>query len=454
MPDAEVQLTIEASPEEMSQAREAAYREMAPHVAVHGFRPGKAPRPMIERQIGSERLLSEALGDLLPRLYRQALEQESIRPYADGNIEVVQRDPALIRARIPLFPVVELGDYRSMSVERPQVSVEESELDSILADLQEHHAEWVPVLETRSVQLGDQVVIDLRGDTDEGALVDRKGVETVVSEEPGMLMPGLATEVAGSEVDVERVVQMTVPETFWNEKQRGKQATFTFTVHQIRDKHLLPLDDDFARTTGQAQTLAELRDLAKFSILTQKRVKADELLEQQVLDKAISISKLEFPRAMVDEELDRIVERRADRFKSRGVSLDAYLRMTGATLESYRQQLEPEASASVKEGLILAYVSEAETITVDESEIDDEIERITLSDPEGTAEQATKNRANRNVRRNVRNYLVERKTRQRMVALATPAGAADAIPPTGEEAAPDTTGEVATTAEASPTDTN
>lgn len=436
LPDAEVQLTIEASPEEMSEAKEAAYRSMAPFVGVHGFRPGKAPRSMIERQIGSERLLSEALSELLPRLYRQALEQEKLRPYAEGNMEVVQRDPAIVRARVPLFPVVELGDYRAVRLVRQQVSVEESEIDSILADLQEHHAEWVPVTEPRAAQLGDQVVIDLHGSTSQGLLVDRKDVEAVISEEPGILMPGLATEIAGSEVGAERTVEMTVPETFWDEKQRGKAATFTFTVHQIKDKHLLPLDDDFAKTTGQAKTLAELRDRAKFSMLTQKRIKADEYLEQQALDQAIAVSKLEFPHVMVEEELDRLVERRADRFKARGVSLDAYLRMTGTTLDGYRQQLELEAAASVREGLLLAYVAEAESITVDDQEIDSEIERITMSDPEGTEAQVTKNRANSNVRRNMRNYLIERKTRQRLVALATSAGETDSDAQPATESVP------------------
>jgi trigger factor len=136
-PDCLFTLKIEASAVEMAEAKEAAYREIAPHVAVPGFRPGKAPRQMIQRQIGEERLLTEALGELIPRLYEQALVQENVRPYAEGQVRVVQRDPAVMEVTVPLAPSVTLGDYRSVRMQREPVVVTDSDVDDVLAKLQE-----------------------------------------------------------------------------------------------------------------------------------------------------------------------------------------------------------------------------------------------------------------------------------------------------------------------------
>ena len=417
-PGCQVVLTIEASAVEMAEAKEAAYREMAPHVAVPGFRPGKAPRHMIQRQIGEERLLTEALGELLPRLYEQSLVQENVRPYAEGDVHIVQRDPAVIKATVPLAPTVTLGDYRSVRMQREPVVVEDSDVQDVLTRLQEEHATWAPVSEERSVQLGDQVVADLRGTVGERVLVDRQGVELLVSEERCIIIPGLATEIVGSERESERRIPMVLPETFSKEDMRGQPAEFVVTVHEIKEKQLPALDDEFAKGLGKAADMAELRSHVQQGVQHQKEHEADEQFEASVLMKVVEMSTLEYPQLMVEEELNLLVRRAADRWKERGLDLDTYLKITQKSPESFRSELEPEARNRLQTGLVLGKVADAESITVEPAEVDGEVERMTSAYGD-KVDEARKTLSSERARRSIASMVLERKTIRRLIAIAT-----------------------------------
>jgi trigger factor len=422
-PGCQVALKIEASAVEMAEAREAAYREMAPHVAVPGFRPGKAPRQLIRRQIGEERLLTEALGELIPRLYEQALVQENVQPYAEGTVRVVQRDPAVIEASVPLVPIVELGDYRSVRMEREPVVVEDSDVQDVLTKLQEEHATWVPIAEERSVQLGDQVVADLRGTAGERILVDRQGVELLVSEERGIIIPGLASEIVGSERESERRISMVLPETFSKEDVRGQPAEFVLTVHEIKEKHLPALDDEFAKGLGEAADMADLRGRIQQSVQQDKQHQADERFERGLLAKVVEMSTLEYPQVMVQEELNLLVRHAADRWKERGLDLDTYLKITQKSAESFRSELEPEAKNRLETGLVLGKLADAEKITVEPAEVDSEIERMNSVYGE-KVDEARKTFSSDRARRSLAGFLLERKAVGRLIAIA--AGELDA----------------------------
>ncbi len=417
-PGCQVELTIEASAEEMSQAKEAAYREMAPHVAVPGFRPGKAPRNMIQRQIGEDRLLTEALGDLLPRLYEQALLQENVQPYAEGDVHVVQRDPAVIKAIVPLAPAVTLGDYQSVRLDKAPIVVEESDVQDVLSKLQEENATWVPAVPDRAVQLGDQIVADLKGAVGDRVFVDRQGVEILVSEERGILIPGLASEIVGTACDTERRIQMVLPETFSKEDMRGQPAEFTVTVHEIKEKQLPALDDEFAKAIGGAADMAELRANVLKNVQQQKELEVKERYEAEVLAKVVQASTLEYPQVMVEEELDLLVRRAADRWKERGLDLDTYLKITQKSQESFRSEMEPEARHRLETGLVLGKLADAEKIAVEPAEIDSEAERMS-SVYGDKADEARKTFSTERARRSIGNILIERKSIDRLVAIAS-----------------------------------
>ncbi len=416
-PGCQVELTIEASAVEMAEAKETAYREMAPHVAVPGFRPGKAPRNMIQRQIGEARLLTEALGELLPRLYEQALVQENVQPYAEGDVHVVQRDPAIIKASVPLAPTVSLGDYRSVRMQKEPVVVEDSDVDDVLARVQEEHATWAPVAEERTVQLGDQVVADIRGTVGERVVVDRQGIEMLVSEERGIIIPGLASEIVGSERESERRIQMVLPETFSKEDMRGQPAEFVVTVHEVKEKQLPALDDEFARGFGEAADMAELRDRVQQAVQREKEHVADERFEAGLLMKVVEMSTLEYPQVMVEEELDLLVRRAADRWKERGLDLDTYLKITQKSPESFRSEMEPEARHRLETGLVLGKLAEAESITVEPAEVGSEVERMSSAYGD-KADEARKTFSSDRALRSIASMVLERKAIENLIAIA------------------------------------
>lgn len=376
LPEAEVLLTIEASPEEMAEARERAYRELAPRVAVPGFRPGKAPRPMIEKQIGPARLLNEALDVVLPDFYRRAVEQENIHPYAQGEIEIEERDPLVVKIRMPVMPTVSLGDYRSIRVPKEQVRVEEAEVDDVIERIRDENAEWVPPVEPRPVQLGDRVIIDLAGSAGEEGLLDRTGLDVLVSEERGLVVPGLATEVVGCMPEEQKRVTLPLPETFSIDHLRGKPADFAFTVHEIKEKRLPEVDDEFAKTVGAAEGVAGMRAGIESMILSRKEQEEQERYEEALVDAVAGLSQVDYPRAMVDAEVERLMARTGERLRSSGVDLETYLRMSHKSLDDYRAELAPTAGSNIRTGLIVAEVARVENIHVEPAEIEAEIDRL------------------------------------------------------------------------------
>jgi trigger factor len=446
-----VELTIEASAEEMDEAKAEAYREMAPQVAVPGFRPGKAPRHMIVRQIGDERLLTEALGRLISRLYEDALTQESLVAYADGEVRVLQRDPAIIKAVVPLGPTVTLGDYNSVRMQRETVVVDDFEVDDSLAKLQDEHATWAPVGDDRTVQLGDQVVADLRGAVGENVFVDRKGLEMLISEERGIIIPGLATEIVGTPRETERRIQMVIPETFSKVDVRDQEAEFVVTVHEIKEKQLPSLDDEFAKSFGEAADMAELRGRVREALQRGKENDAEERFRADLVARVVAMSTVEYPRAMVEDELDLLVRRAGDRWKERGLDLDTYLKIVEKTRESFRSELEPEAKRRLESGLVLGQLADAEKLAVEPSEVTSEIERA--SAVYGVkADEARKAFSSERARRSMAIMLLEQKSMERLITLAlreadAPAEAAPvAVVDSAVEAAVEAAAETATEA--------
>lgn len=430
--DAEVLLTIEASAEEMAQAKESAYRSLAPHVAVRGFRPGKAPRGMIERQIGQERLLTEALSDLLPRLYAQALEQARITPFADADMEIVQRDPAILKALVPLPPVVTLGDYRSVRLTREPVVVDDSEIDEELEELRERAAEWVPVAEPRPVRMGDRVVFDLRASSNGNMFIDRHGVDITVSEERGFILPGFVTELVGCEQNVERVISMTLPETFSVERLRGQPAEFAVTIREIKEKRLHEVDEEFAKEIAGLSTLEELRERLRRETMAAKEAVAEERFEQAIVNKLLEISRVDLPHVLVDEEIALLERRQIDRMREDGLDLDTYLKLSKQTREQFRAELAPSARKRVATELLLNIIAEAEGITVDASEVDAEIARASEESSEGHSD-ALKHLSSETGRRAVTELLRRRKALERLKQVVSTEQASEGAP---EEPAP------------------
>jgi trigger factor len=302
-------------------------------------------------------------------------------------------------------------------MQKGPVVVEESDVQDVLDRLQEGHATWEPVSEERAVQLGDQVVADLRGTVGQRVLVDRQGIEMLVSEDRGIIIPGLASEIVGSQRETERRIQMILPETFSKEDMRGKPAEFVVTVHEIKEKHLPALDDEFAKGFEQAADMAELRARVQQAVQREKEQLADETFESDLLAKVVDMSTLEYPRVMVEEELKLLERGAADHWRERGLDLDTYLKLTQKSPEGFRSELEPGARKRLETGLVLGKLAEAEMITLEPGEVEGEVERVTSAygDKSDVARQTL---SSDRARRSVASILLERKAMARLAAIA------------------------------------
>lgn len=417
IPESQVLLEIEVDPERVERSIERASRKVANRVRIPGFRPGKAPRSVVERLMGRDALLREALDELVPDAYREALEQQDISPIDQPSIELVQLDPLIFKATVPVQPTVELGEYRSIRVPREPVELNEALVDQTLENLRRRYATLEPV--DRPVQAGDYVRADVRAEVDGETLLDQKDAEFPVREDVLVSLPGLAAGLVGAEKGAEREFSHQVPEDADQERFRGKTIRYRVTVHDVKEERLPDLDDEFARQVGDGfETLEALRSRIRDDIRQAAEDEAEARYRDQVVGKLVEQARLEYPPILVERELERLIRDRTGQAQD----LQTYLRQTSMTEEELRRQLEPEARLHVERSLVLGKLAEAEQVTVDEAEVDAELDRMAASaGPQG--EQLRQIFDTPNGREAVRRSLLTRKTLDRLAEIASAGGA-------------------------------
>jgi len=349
----QVLLRVELEPQEMEAGLDRASRRLAGQVRVPGFRPGKAPRYLVERYVGRERLLAEALEDLLSSTYEKALRENGIEALASPRVEIVQREPLVYEAVVPLKPVVELGDYRELRLPPPRVEVTESEVEQALERLRYEEAPWEPV--SREVREGDLALLEVRGWVDDRLYINEDGAQ-YVARLGARPLPGFYHEILGLEKGQEKEFTLPFPD---GHPFRGKQCRFKVRVLEVKAKNPLPLDDGLARSLG-FNSLSELREEIAGRIKARAEAEARREYEERVLDEVAERSRVEFPPVMVEWQLEQWLREQ---------------NIAGEE-ERLREELYPRAEKEVARTLLLDRIAEAEGVTVSEAELEDEISRM------------------------------------------------------------------------------
>jgi trigger factor len=416
----EVRLEIQLDQEELERAMQEAARRIARQVQIPGFRKGKAPYAVVLRMVGKEAVREEALESLVPRLYKQALEETQIAPYDQGVLEEVSdTDPPRLRIRVPLNPVVELGDYRSLRVEWQEPSVSEEEVQKALEDIARKHTAWEP--KDGPVAEGDMVRIDTQGRTEDGEKVfESKGHNLVVRLESLYPVPGFHQELLGLRAGETKEFTLPFPEESSNKKLAGKPVRFQVKVHEVMQRGTPPLDDNLAKLVeGNYETLEDLRKAIRERLLQQRQEEAEEEYERKVLAALREISRVEFPAVALDQELDRILEAQAAHLEERGLDMETYLTMLKTTPEAYREGLKPAAEEQLVNRLLLAKVAEAEGFEPSEEETVDVLrEWILGGEGEETNRDARVVLENEGFRGVVRDTLRRAEALRRLIRLA------------------------------------
>ena len=333
-----------------------AYRKLAQRTDVPGFRKGKAPRPMLERYLGRDALLHQALDILVPEVYKQALEEQDIDAIDVPSIELLQEEPPLIKATVPIRPTVELGDYRSLRVPRDPVQVSAEEVDAALDDLRHRYALQEPV--DRPVQMGDIVRADVRAVTDGRQVYADDDAELHLRDGAVVLLPGFAEGLVGAQKNVSVEVTTTIPDDYPQRPLAGKSCVVTATVREIKQEHLPELNDDFAREVGESfPSLQALRERLESDISERRQAAAEEEYREKSVDAlVVAAQTIEFPPILVDREVDRQLR---DEARAAGGDVERYLQQTRhQSLEERRQGLRPPAEERVRRSLALGQLAE------------------------------------------------------------------------------------------------
>ena len=420
LPESQVRLEIAAEPEESAQAVEKAYRKISRDIMIPGFRKGKVPRHMLERLVGREVWVEEANKNLIDDLYRKALQQEELVPVGDPELELVAAEPLEFKVTVPVYPTVDPGDYASVRVEPVDASVDEAKIDEVIEQLRLNQSPWVDPAEPRTPKDGDQVTVDIHikeGDEDFQPPVE----DAVFVLGESSLIDELRQAIDGLKVDESATVDITFPEEGEGapaDRRRGKTLSYTVTLKELKERDLLPLDDDFAKTYAQADSFEALRERTRGNLHAERTGEARTGAINQIVDTIAEGASVEIPQAMIDDAVAEEVARLRQRLSYSGVPLEAYLRRAEQTEDQLREDLRPNVIKRLRNSLILRQVSEREGIEVSDEELEAEIENL-IADMPGRDEAREVYRTSDYLRSTLRNDLYDRRLTDRLIEIAT-----------------------------------
>jgi trigger factor len=412
--NSQVTLTIEMEPAEIEKYKEKAYNRLAKKVSVPGFRKGKVPRDVLERHIGKDALFQEALEDLIPETYKQALEEQKLEPVAQPQFEMVQTEPLTFKAIVPLKPTIKLGDYTGIRVESKPAEIKEEDIEATLVQLRHQQAILSPV--DRPLQFDDIATIDIEGEKDGETFLIRKDVIYEVAKESRLPLPGFAEKLEGMSKGEEKSFVLSYPPDYEMQELAGKDHAFKIKVTEIKERKLPEVDDELAKSLGK-ENLASLREQIASNLKAGAEERARLELEQKAVDAAVELSEVEYPPALVDREIDRLLSEESRQFTEGISGLENYLTTINKTMDDHKAELRPMADKRVVRSLVLGEIAEAEKIKVEDSEIDAEIEKM-LKDADKEEEEMKKFFSLPQARESLRQFLIGRKTIELLVKIA------------------------------------
>ena len=411
----QVFLTVEIEPAEMEEPLEDSYRRLVKKANIPGFRKGKATRAILERHLGRESLVEEAIKHLVPQAYEKAIKEQAIEPFAQPDIEVTQTDPVIFKAIVPLPPAIKLGDYRGIRLTPEPAAT--TDAGAMLEELRHQHATWEPV--ARPIDFGDLAALNIDSEVEEKPFIKKLGVQYQVLRDSVAPAPGFAEQLVGMKKEEEKEFRLKFPADYQRSELAGKEASFKVKVIEIKEEKLPELNDGFAKQVSpDFASLDALREKVAENLKLRAEEKARMDFEERVVNTAIDQSQVEYPSVIVEMEINRILNEQARQLQMSGRSLDEYLKSLKKTEAELREELRPGATKNVIGSLVLGKVAEEEKIEVGDAEITAEIDGMTKSAAEDKKEEFRKLLDTPRTRDSIKQSLMTRKTIERLVAIA------------------------------------
>ena len=371
-----LEVTIEAS--KFDEAIKTVYAKSAKYFSIPGFRKGKAPMAMVEKQYGVEIFYEDAFNEVVPEEFEKALKENNIEAVSRPDIDIQQIGKGkdlIFTAVVQTKPEVKLGKYKGIELKKVEYNVSDEDIDHELGHMAEKNSRLVAV-EDRPVENGDTTIIDFEGFVDDVAFEGGKGENYELVIGSNTFIPGFEEQLIGMKIDEEKDIKVKFPEEYFSEELKGKDAIFKIKLHEIKKKEMPVIDDEFAKDTSEFDTLEELKASIKEKLVEENERKAKYETEDAAIKAVCDNTDIEIPSGMIETELENMVKEMDARLQYQGMKFEQYLKMVGKTMDDFKKENEEQAKTSVKTKLVLEAIIKAEKIEADEETINSKLKEM------------------------------------------------------------------------------
>ncbi|MBM3941980.1 MAG: trigger factor [SAR202 cluster bacterium] len=411
----EVTLNVQMESGDEDQFLNRSYRRVVGRLRIPGFRPGKAPRSIVESYIGRTGLVQEALEFMVPETLDKVIREENLKAFSEPQIEVTEMEPVSFKAVVPLEPVVDLGDFRAIRLRRDPVEVTESQIGEVVERLRRDSAPWEPV--TRPVQFGDLVNLDVTGTIGEETVLKQESVDYLPQQDNALPFPGFSAQLEGMTEGQTKEFTLPVPQDYPNAEYAGKECAFHVAVKSLKEKKLAALDDEFAKGVGEGfADLAALRAHLQDRMTKEAENIADRNLEERSLQELLKVASLQVSDLLYQREVQQMREERERSLRNQRLDMDTYLSFIGKSDAEYTEQLRPQAEERLRRYMVMKKLAEVENVQVSAEEIQEEVNNLAESSGE-SAQAMRRALASSSAQESLRSSIQMRKVMQRLLEI-------------------------------------
>ena len=371
-----VVLTIEVPAEELDKGIKAACKSLANRVNIPGFRKGKAPRRILEMNIGKEAILDEAFDRVAQKAFDEALKQENLGPVARPQVDIVTLEEGkdvVFKATITPVPEVTLGEYKGLKVAKDAVEVKDEQVEEQVKNILNHHAKMVDAEEGATVANDDFITLDFKGEVDGVAFAGGEGKDYPLQIGSHSFIDTFEDQLVGLKVGEEKDVNVTFPEEYHAKDLAGKAAVFHCKINSIKHKEMPELTDEFVKASTSYESIEDMKAKLRENIEKNAQREADTKRRNEILKQATDNITVDIPEVMVENRVSNMIQELSVNLENQGMNLDAYLKYANMDMAKLREQYKESAAIAVKTDLMLDAVAKAEDIKVENADINAEI---------------------------------------------------------------------------------
>ena len=370
-----VALTIEVGAEEFEAAVNKAYLKMRGKMSIPGFRPGKAPRKIIEGMYGAEVFYEEAVNIVLPQAYEAAVKEQELDVvgYPEVDLENCGKEGVTFKCTVAVYPEVKLGQYKGLEAPKAEVKVMAADVNARLKEMADRNSRLVSV--ERAVKKGDTANIDFEGFDNGVAFDGGKGENFDLEIGSGSFVPGFEDQLIGMKAGEEKEIDITFPENYTPELA-GKPVVFKVKINEVKAKEVPAIDDEFAKDVSEFDTLKELKADMKKKMTEERKIAAQQAFEDALMKKVADGIEADIPEDMVKAQAERMLEGFKQQLASQGIPFEQYLQMTGMTNETFLAQAHQPALDQVRMDLAVEAIVKAEGLEASDEDVENEMKNI------------------------------------------------------------------------------